>query len=288
MGLLDVIYDKEAGTIFTRTPQSWGKIGLFYLVYYSCLAAFFAGLLAVFLFSFTDDKAPLLTGSHSVLLPNPGMGFRPMPDETKKLIKFKKSDNSTYLPYIKDMMAFLDGKEEGKHATKPRPSYLKGQPDTDYADCKKTRPTEVSSNSKPCKFLIDDYPKIRKNCIDNNFGYEDGTPCIAVKLNKIFEFVPEIEGGLDYLQIKCEGEYPADKDNVGEVTYYPNDGYPLYFYPYLGQHGYVSPLVFVKLQNPKPGVLIQILCQPANVANIKQNKMFQGDGRITLEVLIDE
>merc|ERR1719219_2396532 len=102
------------------------------------------------------------------------------------------------------MMAFLDGKEEGKHATKPRPSYLKGQPDSDYADCAKTPPTEASYGSKPCKFLVDDYPKIRQNCIDNNFGYEDGTPCIAVKLNKIFEFVPEIEGGLDYLQIKCE------------------------------------------------------------------------------------
>ena len=66
MGICEAIYNKETGAILTRTPASWGKIGLFYLVYYTCLACFFAGLLAIFLYAFTDDKAPLLTGEHSV------------------------------------------------------------------------------------------------------------------------------------------------------------------------------------------------------------------------------
>merc|ERR1739838_788626 len=115
------------------------------------------------LYAFTDNKAPLLTGSHSVLPPNPGMGFRPRPDETKTLIKYKKSDPTSYTKYINDIHYFLN------------------------------------------------------------------------------------------------------------------------------QRGsYVSPLVFVKLNNPQTGVLIQIVCKPANAVNIKQNKQHRGDGRVTLEVMIDE
>jgi len=282
MGVCDVVYNAETGAIFTRTPASWAKIGLFYFVYYSCLAAFFAGLLAIFLYTFTDDKAPLLTGSHSVLPQNPGMGFRPHPDEDKTLIKFKKSDPSTYEKYIVDFNTFLN--PNGSAST-----YRKGQDDQNFQDCGKNgaAKTDARWDSKPCRFLVDDFKNVMDNCVNSNFGFEDGTPCIAVKLNKVFEFVPEINDG-NYLKFKCEGEYAADQDNVGDIEYYPKDGVDLSFYPFVGQKGYLSPLVFVKLMNPTSGVLLQIVCKPANAANIKQDKMYNGDGRVTLEVLIDE
>lgn len=288
MGICEVIYNKETGAIFTRTPASWGKIGAFYFVYYTCLAAFFAGLLAVFLYGFTDDKAPLLVGEHSVLPPNPGMGFRPRPVDEKTMIKYSVKDKKTFQPYIDDFNSFLDPDNTAN-------TYMKGQSDQDYTDCSKAAPSSVDYNTKPCKFLVPDIKSIMDNCVNANYGFEEGTPCIAVKVNRIFEFMPELmEGTGDDLKIQCRGEQPADEDNIGKLSYYPQAGadetagkIDMFYYPFVGQHGYLSPLVFVKMLEPKKGVLIQIVCTPVNAANIEQDKMKRGDGRVTLEVLID-
>ena len=49
----------------------------------------------------------------------------------------------------------------------------------------------------------------------------------------------------------CEGENPADIENIGELTYYPYPGVADYYFPYKNQRGYLSPAVFVHLSNPK-------------------------------------
>jgi len=106
-GLANFIYNPAAGTWFTRTPSSWLKIGLFYVVYYSGLAAFFAGMLAIFIFALTDNTAPVLTGGYSVLPQNPGMGYRPMPDIEKTLIKYNMQDDKTIKDYKDNIYYFL-------------------------------------------------------------------------------------------------------------------------------------------------------------------------------------
>ena len=42
------IYDPDKGTILSRTPKSWILITIFYIIYYSCLAAFWCGCLFIF------------------------------------------------------------------------------------------------------------------------------------------------------------------------------------------------------------------------------------------------
>jgi len=283
MGICDALYNKETGAILTRTPASWGKIGLFYFIYYSCLAAFFAGLLAIFLYSFTDEKAPLLTGSHSVLPQNPGMGFRPRPKEDKTMIKYSVGKKD-YDDYVNDMDAFLNSNITAN-------TYFKGQSDQHYQTCTESEPLQNATwMTPPCKFYVPDMTNVMANCVDSGtYGFEDGTPCFVVKLNKIYEFVPKLKSTTDkeFLEIECEGEHPADKDNIGELEYFPKKGVDLHFFPYVGQQGYLSPLVFVKMMKPARGVLIQIVCKPVNAENIEQKKMMRGDGRVTLEVLID-
>ena len=51
--------------------------------------------------------------------------------------------------------------------------------------------------------------------------------------------------------VSCEGENPADRENIGEIAYYPQPGIPDYYFPYENQKGYLSPAVFAHLKNPR-------------------------------------
>jgi len=51
--------------------------------------------------------------------------------------------------------------------------------------------------------------------------------------------------------VSCEGENPADIENVGPIDFIPKWGFPGYFYPYENSQGYLSPLVAVHFASPK-------------------------------------
>ena len=57
------------------------------------------------------------------------------------------------------------------------------------------------------------------------------------------------KGGMVWFS--CEGENPADIENIGEVDWYPEPGVPKYFFPYQNQDGYLSPAVFAHFKSPK-------------------------------------
>lgn len=282
-GFMNFLYNPAEGTWFTRTPSSWLKIGLFYLVYYSGLAAFFAGMLAIFICAFTDKTAPVLTGDYSVLPQNPGMGFRPMPDVEKTLIKYNQQDEDSIRPYKDNIYYFLK-------PNKTDVNYMVGQDTGKYSECTdEDLKKAAKSSDKPCKFQVDKMEDVKKECIfSEDYGFTKGQPCVVIKINKVFQFIPELKkDSKDYLQIACEGEHPADKDNLGPVEYYPKDGFDMKFFPYLNQPNYLSPLVFAKFTNPTPGVLIQVVCKPVNAGNIDQNRFMRGDGRVHFEIMID-
>ena len=58
----------------------------------------------------------------------------------------------------------------------------------------------------------------------------------------------------------CEGENPADRENIGPIKYYPDPGVPTYFYPYKNQDGYHSPAVFAHFEEPKRKPFYQPKC----------------------------
>ena len=57
------------------------------------------------------------------------------------------------------------------------------------------------------------------------------------------------KGGMVWFS--CEGENPADVENIGKINYYPRMGIPTYYFPYKNQKGYKSPIMFAHLENPK-------------------------------------
>lgn len=51
--------------------------------------------------------------------------------------------------------------------------------------------------------------------------------------------------------ISCEGENPADVENLGPISYIPQLGFPGYFFPFQNQKGYMPPLLAIYFERPK-------------------------------------
>lgn len=104
--------------------------------------------------------------------------------------------------------------------------------------------------------------------------------------------------------MSCDGETPADIENIGTVNYYPRQGFPGYYFPFKRQEGYLSPLVAVHFKRPERkcrtfqllhfnifyvfltgGVLINVECK-AWARNIKHNTANKF-GSVHFELMID-
>ncbi len=78
-----LIHDPDKGEYFTRTPKSWALIIIFYIIYYSCLAGFWAAMLTIF-FTTLNDQSPRWIGAESIIGVSPGLGLKPI--QTDELI----------------------------------------------------------------------------------------------------------------------------------------------------------------------------------------------------------
>lgn len=110
--------------------------------------------------------------------------------------------------------------------------------------------------------------------------------------------------------VSCEGEYPADKEHIGELSYFTsqgNNGFNGNFYPFKKQAGYKQPLVAVQFKNATrefimhtnviriilksissstEGVIINIECK-AWAKNIEHDRTDRR-GSVHLELMIDD
>jgi sodium/potassium-transporting ATPase subunit beta len=283
------IWNSEKKEFIGRTGGSWAKIGLFYLIFYSCLAGFFAIMLVGF-FSTVDSNEPTQQGMYSLIKGNPGMGFRPMPNVESTLIRFTVGKRDTYQKHIdsiNELLKLYKSKEEASNVV----------------DCKVTDPD--LNRKEVCKFDMSD---LGPNCTaENDFGYKNGTPCVLLKVNKVFGWVPkpfdnesladvndhhaqDAKAKLgprinsDDIGITCEGENEGDADNVYKVTYFPGTGFSKRFFPYKNFQNYMPPLVAVQL-NVRKGALIQVWCK-LWAKNIKHHKNDKA-GSTHFELLVD-
>lgn len=278
-------WNSKTKEILGRDFMSWGKVILYF-------GAFYTGLLALYLvcmlfFSLAlDEISPTMRGLATPLQNLPGMSFRPVPDFETTLIRFIQGQPATYKPYTDHIQSFLDHYENEK------------QVGENFVDCDKGKPEE--NINKVCRFHVD---KLGGMCTwQRDFGYDEGQPCVILKLNRIFEWRPEtyedaneteIPNSLrsrfqpNHIGVTCEGRYPLDDENIGNITYHPPEGFPRFFYPYLNQEGYRSPLVMIQFQNPVNGILINVICR-AWAKNITPRHHINDQlGLVTFSILVD-
>lgn len=295
--LSNLIYNKKDGTILRRTPSSWAKIGLFYLVFYGMLAALVAICMWIF-FQTLDPRIPKWQLDRSLIGTSPGLGFRPMPtyNEESTLIWFKSSNKTSYQPWVDNILTFLDKYYVPSKIAKGN-GQIKTCSHSDYP-----LPGEV------CEVDVREWGDCNR---DKFFNYHKNAPCIFLKLNRIYGWTPEYYDDPNDLPrdmpeklkqhirsinntrdrqniwISCHGENPADVEYLGPISYYPQkiQGFPGYYFPYLNAEGYLSPLVAVKFERPVSGIVINVECR-AWAKNIRYSRT-ERTGSVHFELLID-
>lgn len=292
----------DDGKFLGRGAASWGLIILFYIIYYACLAAFWGCMLLVFFTTLEENKPAWIT-EKSIIGTNPGLGYRPMPpldyvESTLVWFKLggKASEWKSWSDRLEDFLTPYDNLEESEGRS--------------TQDCPANQPW--AKDGKACLFQ---QSELGNWCTkENNFGYQQGQPCVIIKLNKIYGWKPELymsaaelpaglnktlpENIMEEVESKpaddpyfykvwltCEGENPADKENIGGIEYFPGPFMRSHFYPYENQPGYLQPLVAVKFHGPENGVLINIECK-AWAGNIEHDRS-ERIGSVHFELLMD-
>jgi len=164
---------------------------------------------------------------------------------------------------------------------------------------------------KPGSVCIPEYKNWFPCTKENNFGFHKSSPCVFIRFNKIANWTPEYYNSTSELPadmpdnlkrrikdhysiyrnlmktvwLSCEGETPTDVENVGTIQYFPQPGFPGYYFPYNNTENYVSPMVAIYFERPQTGILIKIECR-LWAPNIEYDRK-KGRGFVHFELLID-
>jgi len=270
------LYNPKKKQFLGRDGAGWGKLGIFYFFFYLGLAGFFCAMLAVFMaLSPRDRPRYYLHASRMSTRSNPlspGLGFRPQPEVDKNLIIVNKNNLGEKSIYAKNLDQYLQ-----VYYWKQDPPQIQNSDDANRIN------DNDEYQAKPEKFTI----RSPGECTNaTGYGFPSGKPCVLVKMNKVVGFEP-IPGSKpseketyvktcgersDAVAVHCYGEYPADVDNIGRLSYYSESGFhptcgslQTKHFPYRGkrdrQDVYQAPYIWVQFINPKPNVLINVICR---------------------------
>lgn len=221
---LHFLYNKESGLVLGRTGKSWAKIGFFYLIFYGFLAGFFSGMLAVFLTTLNDPEEGLGPKLTQFVENQPGLtlvgGLN---------LQYNKSDESAIKAYVDAI-----SKHMKKFDKSPK--------------CNVTENEDGMPKDKDCYFKT----SLLGDCQVGKLAerMKEGKPCVYVRMNKVYGWVPKSSGPDDtgYLKLKCDPENP-------EVEFFPKGGFQISAFPFRGQKDYEPPVVAVKFNRTKYPVL---------------------------------
>merc|ERR1711981_1010192 len=291
--------------------SSWLKLVLFYLLFCGILALLW-GLCIGLMFQTVDFYIPKYIQDQGLIGSNPGLGFRPLgglglkqkngfngtgaagqwsePSVYSSLIWFRHGVGGNWGDMKASMDLFLRQYEPGYF-----PNQGASLTKCDFENTPLT--PKYGSNllekqtykDKSCEFnkeWLSDQGSDYKCITQEDYGYRFGKPCILVKLNRIYGWVPQpysIDEIANHTSMPLS--LKQDIENIGPVTYTPFRGFPGYFYPYRNQRGYLSPIVMVQLKKPVPGVIMNIECT-AWARNIEHQRM-RRRGLTHFELIMD-
>ncbi|KAM9848721.1 sodium/potassium-transporting ATPase subunit beta-1a [Aulostomus maculatus] len=286
------VWNSEKKEFLGRTGGSWFKILLFYVIFYGCLAGIFIGTIQAMLLTLSSYKP-----TYQDRVAPPGLSHTPRSEKSE--ISFSKSDAKSYKKYIDSMKNFLELYDDGRQSEQQN-----------YEDCGDTPQTyrerrSVESDSgqrKACRFLRS-WLGICSGQSDPTFGFQEGKPCVIVKLNRIVNFRPKAPSNNqtlpDAVQAKlqantipifCKNKREEDENKIGEIKYFGfNGGFPLQYYPYYGKllhPQYLQPLVAVQFTNLTLDQELRIECKVFG-SNIDYSEKDRYQGRFDIKFTVN-
>ncbi|XP_065202087.1 sodium/potassium-transporting ATPase subunit beta-2 [Planococcus citri] len=296
------IWNPETKEFMGRTAGSWAKILLFYLIFYIVLSVYWGGLWVAFKAIAINKETPRYMLKESLIGTNPGLGFRPMPaaEFVDSALIWYNQNNYGYLNWTTQLEKFL----------KPYYGDTSSRPEDrnpNVQNCTYETPTKNVPPNRVCRVPIEKFAP----CHQQHYQYDKGSPCIFLKLNRIFNWIPEYyndskilpEKMPNHLKLKikniedrnryemntvwvsCEGENAADREHIGPISMFPSPGFPGFYFPFSNAKGYLSPLVAVWFEKPTKGVLINVECK-AWAKNIEYDR-HDRRGSVHFELMID-
>merc|ERR1712045_827108 len=274
------MYDENTGAIMGRTPMSWLLITVFYCIYYTCLAGFWALCLFIF-YQFIEEHQPRWQQDDGLIGRSPALGVRPGQHDSiieSSVIIFNHENprDDENIPGYQQWVDRLDGYLEPYRTSN----------DNGF-DCS----TGELPENKFCKFDLAQLGDCGKE--NTKYGFNSDSTCLLLKLNKIFgleheyydnpaelpeempvELKERIKKASNKKQVwvSCKAEFPADKEGIEGMEFFPSDGgFPSQYFPYTKQDGHQSPLVAVRINKINPGQLIHVECR-AWAKNINYNR----------------
>lgn len=285
------VWNSETKQFLGRSGISWLKITVFYIIFYICLAAFWA-LMLVLHKQTLDVNAPKWQLDASRIGSNPGLGYRPRPPDSNidsTLIKFRSGDEDSYKHWVDNLNEFITRYEKGSNDT-----VGSGEHHASSSSC------DAGQQPPADKFCLFDVKKLANSeCTKSQeFGYKTGKPCVLIKINKIFGWKPEpltelpkevtgtgITAPPAGVVIECHGENSADVEKLGKISYHPSSVIPSTHFPFTNQPGYLPPFVMVQFESPSRGALINIECR-AWAKNIKYDRQDR-TGCVHFELMLE-
>ncbi|KOB68415.1 putative Sodium/potassium-transporting ATPase subunit beta-2 [Operophtera brumata] len=229
--------------------------------------------MVTFLQQFINPRVPRLQQEYSVIGTSPGLGFRPLPPDVRStLIWYKGTGYESYKYWEDQLKDFLSVyKRKGQTAGTGQNIY----------NCGFGRPPPP--HGRVCDVEIREL----EPCIEeNHFSFHNMPYDMPTELQEhIISKSVENRDYVNMVWVTCQGETPADKENIGPIDYLPYPGFPGYFYPYENAEGYLSPLVAIHLKRPKTGILINVECR-AWARNIKYDRR-EKLGVVHFEIMIE-
>uniref|UniRef100_A0A674PCZ7 Sodium/potassium-transporting ATPase subunit beta n=1 Tax=Takifugu rubripes TaxID=31033 RepID=A0A674PCZ7_TAKRU len=233
-GWKEYIWNPRTREFLGRTASSWGLIFLFYVAFYTFLAGLFVLTMYVMLQTL-DDHTP----TRQDRLTTPGMVIRPKADETFEIV-YSIQKTESWDMYAQALDKFLARKSDPIMRIKPTPILSPSAYNNTYF-----------LQEDKCSGINDRY-----------YGYQEGKPCIIIKMNRVIGMFPGKDGQAPFVTCAAKRE---DTEKIGELRYFPPNGtFNLMYYPYYGkkaQVNYSQPLVAVKFLNITTNEDVNIECK---------------------------
>jgi hypothetical protein len=83
--------------------------------------------------------------------------------------------------------------------------------------------------------------------------------------------------------LSCEGETPVDVENVGAIQYFPQSGFPGYYFPYNNTENYMSPMVAIYFERPQSKFFF--VCYETLIPNftlLSVHRSFEGRDKVII------